>query len=430
MQSRDDPVWRPPTVSGALAAHVAVPGSKSEANRALLLAALGDGPSRLRGVPASRDTSLMADGLAGLGAQVTIAGAATTVTPPAAWRGADIDCGLAGTVMRFLPPVAMLADGPTRFRGDARASERPLTPLLDALRALGATIHADALPFELTPPKRWASGPVVIDSSASSQFVSGLLLAGASYPDGLDLRHDGPPLPSRPHIAMTMAMLRARGIDVVEPQPDHWLVQPGPLHALDAVIEPDLTNAAAFLAAGVATRGRVAVADWPATTNQPGDLIRPIIESLGGWARRGADGALSAGADGPLTAAAIDLSAASELTPVVSALVAVAGAGRITGVGHIRGHETDRLAAIAEALTALGAAVEVDDDGLEIRAGRLHGGVIDSQGDHRLVHMAAVLGLVTPGITVTHPEAVAKTMPDFLERWDAMARPGADSDAR
>jgi len=414
-----DVLWQTPFAGVPVDGVVSVPGSKSEANRALLLAALSDGPSTIEGLPSSRDTSLMSDALRAFGAVINGA----SVTPPETFRGgSDIDCGLAGTVMRFAPPLAMLADGPSSFHGDARASERPVRPLVVALRALGAAITADSVPFTLTPPKVWADGPVVIDASGSSQFVSGLLLTGARFPNGLDLRHQGAALPSRPHIDMTIAMLAEHGVTVAEPEPDHWSVAPSTLRAVNAVVEPDLTNAAAFLLAGVLTGGRSAVDHWPVTTTQPGALILGVIEAFGGWTRR--DGsAMTAGADGTLTGCDVDLSAASELTPVVAALAAVAsGTSRLTGVGHIRGHETDRLAAIHDALAAVGVPSTVDADGLTIQGGGArHGGVIDSSDDHRMVHLAALLGLVTPGVQVARAQAVAKTMPEFITVWKSLA---------
>jgi len=411
-------LWLTPFADAPVDGNVAVPGSKSEGNRALLLAALSDGPSTIEGLSVSRDTSLMAGAMRAFGAVVD----GSHVSPPDQFRGgADIDCGLAGTVMRFVPPLAMLADGPTRFRGDTRASDRPLTPLLQALRALGADITAERVPFTLTPPRTWSNTSIVIDSSESSQFVSGLLLAGARFPRGLDLRHRGGALPSRPHIDMTIAMLAAHGVTVDQPEPDHWVVAPGALRAVDAVVEPDLTNAAAFLLAGVLTGGRSAVAHWPQSTTQPGALISSIIEGFGGWTHRDGD-TMTAGASGPLTGCEIDLRTASELTPVVAALAAVSdGSSRLTGIGHIRGHETDRLAAIHDALQAVGVPSEVDEDGLTIEGGQArHGGVIDSADDHRMVHLGALLGLVTPGVQVVRPQAVAKTMPDFIERWESL----------
>jgi len=411
-------LWQTPFADAPVDGRVHVPGSKSEANRALLLAALSDGPSTIGGLPTSRDTSLMTDALRALGTVIE----GSNVRPPECFQGgADIDCGLAGTVMRFVPPLAMLADGPTRFHGDARASERPLTPLLSALRALGAEITADCVPLALTPPKIWNDGAVTIDASQSSQFVSGLLLAGAQFPNGLDLRHEGATLPSRPHIDMTIAMLAAHGAQVDEPEPNHWTVAPGALRAVDTVVEPDLTNAAAFLLAGVLTGGRSTVAHWPSTTTQPGALILQIIESFGGWWQRD-DDAMTAGANQPLTGCNVDLSAASELTPVVAALAAAAnGPSRLTGIGHIRGHETDRLAAIHNALAAVGVPSGVDEDGLTIEGGQArHGGVIDSADDHRMVHLGALLGLVTPDVQVARAQAVAKTMPNFLTVWESL----------
>jgi len=319
-----------------------------------------------------------------------------------------------------------LAGGQTHFFGDARASERPMRGLCQALRQIGASITSqaggdtDQLPFWLTAPERWAREPVIFDASASSQFVSGLLLAGARYPGGLDLTHVGGSLPSRPHIDMTIAMLASHGVMVTEPEPNHWLVPPGVIAAVDAVIEPDLTNAAAFLVAGIIAGGYVKVARWPARTTQPGDMIRDIIEVFGGRIITEADGGLSAQAGETMTSSDIDLSDASELTPVVAALAAVMpGVSRITGIGHIRGHETDRLVAIADGLGAVGVGVEIEPDGLRIDGGtRRHGGVIQSRGDHRLVHMAALIGLVTPGVTVEQVEAVSKTMPNFTNVWE------------
>jgi len=394
--------WTPPQCDGPVVATVTIPGSKSEANRALLLAAIGDAPSTVTGVPVSRDSELMIRALTTLGADVD---ESCRVTPPSVvLGGGSIDCGLAGTVMRFVPPLAMLADAPVGFTGDARASQRPMIPLCDALRALGATVTDDALPFTLTPPREWAPTAITIDSGASSQFVSGLLLAGARFPFGLDLRHVGGALPSRPHIDMTIAMLKQRGVAVTEPEPEHWLVSPGPLAAIDCAIDPDLTNAAAFLLAGVITGGAVTVPGWPATTTQPGDAIRGVIKSF------------AAGETD------VDLSAASELTPVVATLNALtSGSSRLTGIGHIRGHETDRLQAIADGLGAIGVAVAITHDGLMIEGGTpRHGGLIEARGDHRLVHMGALLGLVTPGVVVDDVESVAKTMPDFVQRWSAM----------
>jgi len=421
--------WAAPSATAPVHARVSVPGSKSQASRALVLAALADGAGTVHGAPWSRDTQLMVDGLAQLGVCIARQGPdVLEVRPPRQGLSpaADgIDTGLAGTVLRFLPPVAALAPGLTCFRGDERASLRPLRPLLDALEQLGVQVHSQtgSVPFSMDVPGTLGGPEVSIDSSASSQFVSGLLLAGARFPAGLDLRHVGQTVPSAPHIAMTVQMLADHGVRVEMPEPNRWIVHPGPVSACDVHLEPDLTNAAAFLAAGVLTGGHVEVPTWPDTTTQPGDQIRGVLEAFGARADL-EDGTARAACTGPLRGIDIDLHEASELTPVVAGLAAFAGGQTtITGVGHIRGHETDRIAAIAETLTAVGVEVRETPDGLVIRgaaAAQLHPAALKSFGDHRMVHLAALLGLMVPGVTVDDVGATAKTMPDFPQRWAAM----------
>ncbi len=403
----------------------ALPGSKSESNRALVLAALADAPSRLSGVLAARDTTLMVGALQALGVTITHNGDDLFVTPPKAFSpAASIDCGLAGNVMRFVPPIAALAPGKSTFVGDERASQRPMSPLVDALRQLGAQCSSDALPFTLSAPEQLTGHKVVIDASESSQFISALLLSGARLPHGIHLMHTGDALPSRPHIDMTVKMLRDRGVVVTCSEPTSWQVAPGPIAAIDQRIEPDLTNAAAFLVAGVLSGGSVAVPGWPEHTTQPGDLMRQVLDAMGAhttWC----DGVLTASYQGALHGVSIDLHAASELVPVVAAMGAVvSGRTVISGVAHIRGHETDRLAAIAAELSSIGVNATGTDNGLIIEGtdpARLHPTrVLRSYADHRLAHLAAVLGLVVDGIEVDDISAVSKTMPDFTERWAAM----------
>jgi len=413
-----------------------VPGSKSQTSRALVLAALATGPSLVRGVADSRDTRLMSAGLEALGARVEDLGAdVRRVAPsphgPTAAPG-GIDCGLAGTVLRFLPPVAALAPGTTAFTGDERASERPLRPLLDGLAQLGVRCDSvtGSVPFTLTAPARLKGRLVVIDSSSSSQFVSGLLLAAPYFPSGLDLRHVGPPIPSAPHIAMTVQMLRGRGVAIDDATPDRWDVRPGPIAAQDELIEPDLTNAAAFLVAGVLSGGSVEVPDWPLATTQPGDHIRAVLDAFGArttvTATARDHAVVRAESAGALRGTHLDLRAASELTPVVAALGAFAeGDTTVCGVGHIRGHETDRIAAIATTLRAVGVAADEAPDGLVIHGAgthspALHGAVLSTFADHRMAHLGALLGLRIPGIALDGIEATAKTLPDFPERWTAM----------
>lgn len=412
----------------------ALPGSKSESNRALLLAALADAPSELTGLLAARDTGLMMTALRRLGATIEDLPAladgspVARVLPPAQFLAVPegIDCGLAGTVMRFVPPLAALAPGRTSFFGDPRAGQRPMAPLLDGLTQLGVHIDATALPFTMDAPARLSGPEVAIDSSASSQFISALLLPAARFPEGIDLRHTGATVPSLPHIQMTVAMLRDRGVQLDDHKPGRWVVQPGPIAARDQRIEPDLTNAAVFLTAGVLTGGSVAVPGWPTLTTQPGDLIRDLLARMGATTERDGD-RLSARPDGELCGAELDLHAASELTPVVAALATFAtGTTTISGVAHIRGHETDRLAAISAELSSIGVKVRQTADGLVIvGAGPAGEGLrptraLRSYDDHRLAHLAALVGLVVPGVLVDDIGAVAKTMPDFADRWHAM----------
>lgn len=399
-----------------------VPGSKSETNRALVLAALADGPSVLTGALESRDSSLMIGALRKLGVRIEDRGETLSVTPPERFRGAaDIDCGLAGTVMRFVPPIALLADGPSSFLGDPHASERPMGPLLDGLRQLGAQVTGDALPFTVTPPVTPHS-TANVDASGSSQFISGLLLVGARLPRGLTLRHTGDRLPSRPHIDMTTNMLREVGVAVAEPDSRTWQVSPGRIAARDLTIEPDLTNAAVFLAAAAATGGRVTVAGWPARSLQPGALFLDVVESMGATVERGAHRVTVSG-DGRLSGIDVDLTTASELTPVVAALGALAeGTTTIRGVAHIRGHETDRIAALVAELRRLGAEAHESADGLTVVGGvaELRPAVLHTYADHRMGHFAALLALRVRGIHVTDLDCVSKTMPHFARDWTAL----------
>lgn len=403
-----------------MSGRVTVPGSKSISNRALILAALADGPSTLTGVLEARDTSLMRAALVSLGVRITPYDGRLTVTPGSLKGPAEIDCGLAGTVMRFVPPVAALADGPVEFDGDPRARERPMQVVIDALRQVGVQVRDDdrgTLPFVVEGSGSARGGVVTIDASASSQFVSALLLAGARYDEGLDVRHDGKPVPSLPHIAMTIGMLRERGVRVDDSEPNRWVVSAGPIAALDAVVEPDLSNAAPFLAAAAITGGTVTVTGWPASTTQPGDWLREVFDRFGADVRL-ADGELTVRGTGGLQGVDLDLHDVGELTPVIAAVAALAeGPSHLRGIAHLRGHETDRLAALETELNALGGDVEQTADGLRIRPRPLHGGVFGTYHDHRMAHAAAVVGLVADGIEIENVGTTAKTMPDFPRLW-------------
>ena len=419
-------LWPAPTASDAVRATVALPGSKSMTNRALVLAALATGPSTLRAPLVARDTTLMAAALRALGATIDDAGhdgATWTVTPAPIRGGGHIDCGLAGTVMRFVPPVAALADGLVTFDGDPYARMRPMGIVIDALRELGADIDdagRGTLPFAVRGTGTLPGGTVTVDASGSSQFVSCLLLAGARYDKGLTIHHVGPPVPSMPHIEMTLAMVRARGVVVDDSETDTWRVEPGPIAPADVVVEPDLSNAAPFLAAALVTGGEVRIPHWPAATTQPGNALRDLLTAMGGECRLDPEG-LTVRGTGAVHGLDADLHDVSELTPVLAALAALADTpSHLRGVAHIRGHETDRIQALATELNALGGDVSETDDGLVIRPAALHAGVFHTYADHRMAQAGAVLGLATPGIEVEDIATTSKTLPDFPGLWEAM----------
>ena len=418
-------MWSAPRARQPLDATVRLPGSKSLTNRVLVLAALADGPSTLTRPLLARDSWLMADALRALGTAIDTVEDGWRVTPAELRGPATVDCGLAGTLMRFLPPVAALAHGPVVFDGDLRARERPMQAMIGALRKLGVEIDDDGrgtLPFRLTGAGGVDGGAVTIDASASSQYVSGLLLAGARYRDGIDLRHDGKPMPSQPHIDMTIRQLRIRGVEVDDAEPNRWRVAPGLIGALDTVIEPDLSNAAPFLAAALVTRGRVRVPDWPEDTDQAGAAVPSLLSQMGGEVvRDGAD--LVVSGTGPIEGITADLHDVGELTPVVAALCALAeGPSQLSGIAHLRGHETDRLAALSHEINALGGDVTPLDDGLRIVPKPLRGGIFASHADHRMAHAGAVLGLAIDGVCVDDIEATAKTYPGFADAWERLVR--------
>lgn len=425
--------WNAPVAAGPVDADVTIPGSKSLTNRALVLAALADGPSRLVGTLRSRDTDLIIGALQALGTRIEGPsgplgpGDTDLVITPGELRGADVECGLAGTVMRFVPSVAALATGRSTFDGDPAARVRPQATVLDALRALGAAITGGSLPFTVDGTGSLRGGRVEMDASASSQFVSGLLLSAARFDEGAELVHVGAsPVPSGPHIEMTLEMLRESGVAVDQPTPSSWRVAPGAIAAVDRVVEPDLSNATPFLAAAAVTGGTVRVPHWPATTTQPGDAIRGILRDMGASVTlEDADGAghgtLVVVGPSRLSPVDLDLSAIGELTPTVAALCALAdGPSRLTGIAHLRGHETDRLAALAAELGAVGCGVTELDDGLEITPAPLHGAPWRAYADHRMATAGAIIGLVAPGVGVDDVESTSKTMPGFTAMWADM----------
>ena len=424
--------WPTPSVTEPVRATVPVPGSKSITNRALLLAALADGPSVSTLDPASRsstihlplrsrDTQLMAAALRSLGVRIADGHQGSWQVTPGPLRGdADLDCGLAGTVMRFVPPAAALADGDVRFDGDEQARVRPMNTVLDALRSLGVAVDGDSLPFVLHGTGSVRGGSVTIDASGSSQFVSALLLSGARYEQGVTVLHDGKPVPSLPHIEMTIEMLRAAGVEVDDSEPNRWHVAPGVIKARDWRIEPDLSNAAAFLAAAAVTAGSITIPDWPLATTQPGDAMRDILTQMGCGVSL-SDNGLTVTGPQRLSGIDIDLHDSSELAPTVAALAVLADSPtQIRGVAHIRGHETDRLAALTAEIRGIGGDADETEDGLVIRPSQPTGGLWHAYADHRMATAGAIIGLRVPGIAVDDIATTAKTIPDFTGMWSAM----------
>jgi 3-phosphoshikimate 1-carboxyvinyltransferase len=503
--------------SQPLDARVRLPGSKSLTARYLVLAALANGPSLLRGVLDARDSQLMGQALAALGASfdrpapdavrvlpappstrpgrarprgatrpaagaVTDAGsgqaatdvrtdhagadvrtglAATDVQTEQAATGtgpgqaatdvrtdqAVIDVGLAGTVMRFAAPLAALSASSFTFTGDSAAAGRPIRPLLQALADLGAEVgwppRGRSLPFSITGLGSLAGGACTLDARASSQFLSALLLAAPRFDQGLRVELHPPALPSRPHVDMTVRALTQFGAAVEQVGEWSWRVAPGGLAGQDLTVEPDLSNAGPFLAAALVAGGTVRVPGWPGQTDQPGDKLREYLEAFGGkvtWrpdsppadrhcpdhgpsdGAREVSGELEvSGEVGALRGAHLNLAEAGELAPTLAALAALAGSeSRLVGIGHLRGHETNRLAALTAEINRLGGDATELEGGLAIRPRPLHGGVVRTYGDHRMATFAALIGLAVPGVLIEDIGATAKTLPGFAALWQEM----------
>ena len=425
--------WTAPCATTPVHATVTVPGSKSQTNRALVLAGLaaaqGQGPSTISWALRSRDTDLMIGALSALGLRVGGPGSDLTVSGRIApGPDARVDCGLAGTVLRFVPPLAALADSVVEFDGDEQARARPIAPLLDALRGLGVRIDGAGLPFRVQGSGSVAGGTVAIDASASSQFVSGLLLSAPSFTEGLTVQHTGSTLPSAPHIAMTIVMLRQAGVDVDDSVPNRWRVRPGAVTARHWEIEPDLSNAVPFLAAAVVSGGTVRITGWPATSVQPADDILGVLGKLNAVVTQ-SDSFLEVRGSAQYPGFDVDLRAVGELTPSVAALAALATPGsvsRLSGVAHLRGHETDRLAALSTEINRLGGDCQETPDGLVITATPLRPGIWRAYADHRMAMAGAIVGLRVAGVQVDDIGTTAKTLPEFPQLWARMLADGEE----
>ena len=422
-------LWRAPFRGNLpISAEITIPGSKSVTNRALILAAIASTPSRLARPLRSRDTELMAQGLRSLGVEIEEVRSANgeeiwSITPHQLFGPASIDVGNAGTVMRFLPPVAALARGLINFDGDPRSHERPLGPVISALENLGITIdHKDryALPLTINGSGEVAGGSIEIDASASSQFVSALLLVAPATRLGITVRHIGSEIPSQPHIDMTLAMLRQFGANAQEISSTEWRVEPGALIGQEMVIEPDLSNAAPFMAAPIICGGSVLIRDWPQSTTQPGDQLREIFGAMGATMEFTSQG-LKVSGTGKISGIDIDLHDVGELTPSIAALAACADSpSYLRGIGHLRLHETDRLSALAAEINALGGNVIEEESALRINPAPLHSGTFKTYDDHRLATAGAIIGLCVDGIQVENIATTRKTLPDFPGLWSRL----------
>jgi 3-phosphoshikimate 1-carboxyvinyltransferase len=408
-------------------AKVSVPGSKSATNRALILAAISKTPSVLRKPLFSRDTDLMVKGLKSLGCKIaeikTSEGFDYHVTPQQLTGPTQIDVGNAGTVMRFLPPIAAMATGLIYFDGDARSHERPLEPVIKALEQLGVSIeHGNKyrLPLTLNGSGRVKGGEVEIDASASSQFVSALLLLGPATDNGITVKHIGKSLPSLPHIEMTIQMLKQFGA-VVEVDKNIWSVKSGSLTGQDLTIEPDLSNAAPFMAAAMICGGSVEILDWPKSTTQPGDQLRNIFASMGARIEQTGEG-LKISAGSAINGIDIDLHDVGELTPSIAAVAALASSkSTLRGIAHLRLHETDRLAALANEINNLGGDVTEGPGELLIKPAKLVASqIFKSYEDHRMATAGAIIGLAVKDLIVENIETTKKTLPDFPGMWQEM----------
>ncbi|MSY65226.1 MAG: 3-phosphoshikimate 1-carboxyvinyltransferase [Actinobacteria bacterium] len=447
--------WPAPTFDAsnravAIDSTITIPGSKSVTNRALILAAISQTPSRLRKPLSSRDTDLMVKGLRSLGCQIdevkTDDGFDYLITPNKLVGPTQIDVGNAGTVMRFLPPIAALANGLIHFDGDARSHERPLGPVISALEQLGISIeHGNKyrLPITINGSGKIAGGEIEVDASASSQFVSALLLLGPATENGITVKHVGSTLPSQPHIDMTVQMLRQFGATVEVVGNSTWIVLPSKLTGQDLTIEPDLSNAAPFMAAAMITGGRVVIKDWPKVTTQPGDQLRKIFSDMGAQISFVEDGLAvqgkssvsgdnnAAGLTGltGLTGIDVDLHDVGELTPSIAAVAALASTpSALRNIEHLRLHETDRLSALANEINKLGGDVTQTASDLMINPKPLKLSaatptdhyLFNTYEDHRMATAGAIIGLVVPGVIVENIETTKKTLPDFPGLWRQM----------
>ena len=420
-------LWNAPHRTNPIDARIRIPGSKSLTNRWLIMAALTEGQSTINHPLAARDTLLMAKALSALGCSIQITDDAFVISPGRVNQATQIDCGLAGTVMRFVPPIAALSSSEIRFDGDPHARVRPMKQIISALQNLNIEVRDDGrgtLPFTVVGKGFVTGGSVTIDASESSQFVSALLLAGCRYEKGITVTHSGSALPSMPHINMSIEVLRELGIqvdvDIKDATTASWRVHPGVPKSFNVTVEPDLSNAAPFLAAAMVCGGSITIPDWPTQTTQAGGAMVKLLPQLGAAVtRNGTDLTVTGGSQ--INGIDVDLHDVGELTPVIAALCALAtGPSTLRGVAHLRGHETDRLTALVTEINKLGGEASQTPDGINIKPAKLHGGQFATYSDHRMAMAGAVLGLAVPEIVIENIETTGKTLPNFASMWQEM----------
>lgn len=413
-------LWAAPLAKSAISAQISIPGSKSLTNRELVLSALASGPSEILNPLDSRDSNLMIQALKQLGSEIESTPNSLRITPKPISGSAQIDCGLAGTVMRFVPPVAALGKGEISFDGDVAARSRPMKTTVDSLRVLGVEVSGSGLPFTIHGTGEVVGGELSIDASESSQFVSGLLLVAARFKNGLTLNHTGKTLPSMPHIDMTIDTLAKRGLKVSKLSETSWQIEPGEISGRTVEIEPDLSNAGPFMAAALVAGGTVTIENWPTSTTQVGNDFIELLTRMGGQVSRNGTG-MSVTGTGEINGIEIDLSSAGELTPVIAALAALAKSKSvISGVAHLRGHETNRLKALVDEINSIGGKATETQDGLIVEPANLRGGLWKTYGDHRMATAGAIIGLRVPGIEIEDITVTSKTMPGFELLWSKM----------
>ena len=409
---------------GPLTAALRAPASKSLTNRAVLVAALAEGTSRLVAPLDSDDTRAMCGVVAALGADVRSDGADLVITGTdgqVVAPGEPVHAGLSGTTMRFAAAAAALAEDPVTLTGDEPLLRRPIGPLTAALRRLGASAEDQ----EGCPPVRLsgglAGGAVTVDVSASSQYLSAILLAAPYAATDVVATASGQSADA--YIAMTADLMVRWGAQVVEEAPGVWRVSAGQGYAArDEPVEYDASAAAHLYALAAATGGSVTVLNGAPLTLQPDAQLPDVLTAMG-CTVRGEEGAVSVTGPSALQPVTVDLSAMPDQVTTVAALASLAhGTSVITGVGVTRGHETDRLAALAQELGKLGVEVEESDDGLTIHGGGARGPArLGTHRDHRLAMAFTAVALAVPGVVIEDPGCVAKTYPGF---WADLTRAG------